>query len=698
MTRSVARAVIKRTMRRPIAEFFSSGLLLIAATAPSGAAPITPNFKAADIEQIAEAVSAATGKNFVIDPRAHGPATLLSATPMSPEAFYEAFLAILQVHGLVAVPAGSVIKIVPDANARQMPSIDLPARLDADADEMVTQVIDVRNVSAAQLVPILRPLIPQYGLLAAYPASNMLIVTDRANNVNRLVQIIRRIDQTGDQDVEIVPLQNASAAEIARIVSTVFQQQGAPDSGTPLKVVADERSNSVILSGDQPQRLRVRALVAHLDTPLQSGGDSQVRYLKFADAEKLVPKLKEQITGIAQASAGATGAPAGPQAVAEKGALIWADPDTNALIVTAPPKVMRAVMSIVDRLDIRRAQVLVEAVIVEVSADKTAGLGVNWAAWTEGSDGTQIPAGGFISPVGGVSAADIYTAIKGGSTDSSAAAKLNGTNFVLGKLTASGINVGAMVRAIRGDANTNIVATPSTVTMDNQEAELKVAQEVPFLTGQFQTPSSGGSSNPFSTIQRTEVGTILKVTPQIAAEGNLVVLKLSIESSSVEPTSVSSVDITTNKRTITTSVLVEDGGIVVLGGLIRDVASRSEQRVPFLGSIPLLGLAFKTRDRSATKSNLMIFIRPKILRDGVQTALATGAKYNYMLEEQRKADQRELLPLLPGVKSPRLPPLPAAAPDDAPKSETPKSEAPEAPKLEAPKPEAPDAGAAKPRD
>jgi general secretion pathway protein D len=503
----------------------------------------------------------------------------------------------------------------------------------------------------------------------------MLIVTDRANNVNRLVQIIRRIDQTGDQDVEIVPLQNASAAEIARIVSTVFQQQGAPDSGTPLKVVADERSNSVILSGDQPQRLRVRTLVAHLDTPLQTGGDSQVRYLKFADAEKLVPKLKEQITGIAQASAGATGAPAGPQAAAEKGALIWADPDTNALIVTAPPKVMRAVMSIVDRLDIRRAQVLVEAVIVEVSADKTAGLGVNWAAWTEGSDGTQIPAGGFISPVGGTSAADIYAALKGGST-SSAAATLNGTNFVLGKLTASGINVGAMVRAIRGDANTNIVATPSTVTMDNQEAELKVAQEVPFKTGEFQTSSSGSSSNPFSTIQRQEVGTILKVTPQIAAEGNLVVLKLSIESSSVETTSVSSVDITTNKRTIATSVMVEDGGIVVLGGLIRDSASRSEQRVPFLGNIPLLGLAFKTRDRSSTKSNLMIFIRPKILRDGVQTALATGAKYNYMIEEQRKADQRELLPLLPGVKSPRLQPLPAE-PTEAPKSEAPKSEAPD---------------------
>jgi general secretion pathway protein D len=474
-------------MHRPITSLSIGGLLFIAAA--THAAPVTPNFKDADIKQIAEAVSAATGKNFVLDPRVQGAATLLSAKPMSPDAFYEAFLAILQVHGLVAVPAGSVIKIVPDANARQMPSIELPTRLDADADEMVTQVIDVRNVSAAQLVPILRPLVPQYGHLAAYAGSNMLILTDRANNVARLMQIVRRIDQANDQDVEILPLQNASAADVARVVSTVFQQQAAPEAGgTPLKVVADERSNSVILSGDQSQRLRVRTLIAHLDTPLQAGGESQVRYLKFADAEKLVPKLKEQITGIAQASAGgAAGAAAAPQAVAEKNALIWADPDTNALIVTAPPKVMRAVMSIVDRLDIRRAQVLVEAVIVEVNADKTAGLGVNWAAWTESSDGTTIPAGGFISPVGGTSAADLAALFNGSATDSSAASKLNGTQFVLGKLTASGINFGAMVRAIRGDAHTNVIATPSALTMDNQEAEIKVAQEVPFLTGEFQT-------------------------------------------------------------------------------------------------------------------------------------------------------------------------------------------------------------------
>ena len=640
---------------------------------------ITPNFKDANLEQVAEAVSAATGKNFILDPRAHAQVTMLSASPMAPGAFYEAFLSILQVHGFAAVPAGDVIKIIPDVNARQVPSIDLPDHVSATSDEIVTQVIDVKNVSAAQLVPILRPMIPQYGHLAAYPASNVLIVSDRANNVSRIVNIIHRIDQVGDQDVEIAPLRNASAAEIVRVVNSLYQQTATEGGATPTKVVADERSNSVLIGGGQSQRLRVRMLVALLDTPLEAGGESQVRYLKFADAEKLAPKLKEQITGVAQATAGAgagagAGAQTSPQALADKSAMIWADPETNALIITAPPKMMHAVMSIVDKLDIRRAQVLVEAVIVEVSADKTADLGVNWAAWTDGSDGTSIPAGTFISPVGGASVLDLYsTAQSVASGTSSSTSSLTGTTLAIGKLAANGINFGAMIRAVRGDADTNVIATPSAVTMDNQEAELKVAQEVPFVTGQYQTTGST-STNPFTTVQREEVGTILKVTPQIAAEGNSVVLKISIESSSVASTSVSTVDITTNKRTVSTSVLTEDGGIVVLGGLIQNSATKSEQRVPFLGSIPLIGLAFKTRDSSSTKSNLMIFIRPKILRDGAQTAFETGAKYNYMLEEQRKADHRELLPLLPGVKAPLLPALP---PPQAPKSETPPPEASE---------------------
>ena len=312
-------------------------------------------------------MSAVTGKNFIVDPRVRAQVTMLSSTPMSPDAFYEAFLSILQVHGFVAVPSGDVIKIIPDANARQLPANDLPSRVSSTSDEIVTQVIAVKNVSAAQLVPILRPLIPQYGHLAAYPASNMLIISDRASNVNRMVRIIERIDQTGDEDIDVIPMQHASAAEVVRIVNSLYTTAAAEGGGMPtVKMVADERTNSVLVSGERSQRLRLKTLITHLDTPLEAGGDTQVRYLRYADAEKIATKLREQIQGIVAAAApGGAGAGGAPAAVAVAGAAgvdksvtIWAEPQTNALVVTAPPKIMRSVMAIVDRLDIRRAQVL----------------------------------------------------------------------------------------------------------------------------------------------------------------------------------------------------------------------------------------------------------------------------------------------------------------------------------------------------
>jgi general secretion pathway protein D len=631
---------------------------------------ITPNFKDADITQIAEAVSAATGKTFIVDPRVRAQVTMLSSTPMSPAAFYETFLSILQVYGFIAVPAGNVVKILPDANARQIPSVDLPDHVSATSDEIVTQVVDVKNVSAAQLVPILRPMIPQYGHLAAYPSSNILIISDRASNVNRMMRIIRRIDQVANQDPEIVPLQNASASEIVRVVNA-FYQGAAATEGVAVKVVADERSNSVLIGGDQSQRLRVRALVAHLDTPLEAGGDTRVRYLHYANAEKIAPKLKEQITGIAQAApggGGGAGAQGSPQALAEKGAMVWADPTNNALVITAPPKIMRAVMDIVDKLDIRRPQVLVEAIIAEVDVDKNAELGINWAAF---SNGQNIPAGAFVSPVGGTSIVDLAGAIQNPANASTTL--LQGTTIGIGRIAGTGVNFAAMVRAIRGDTNTNVVATPSAVTMDNQEAELKVAQEVPFITGQFTNTAATtggvtGGINPFQTIQRQEVGTILKVTPTISAEGNSVMLKISIESSSIGQKPAGAVDLVTNKRTITTTVLIEDGGVVVLGGLIEDNSVKGEQRVPYLGNIPLIGLLFKTRNASSTKNNLILFIRPKILRDPSQAAFETDLKYNYMMDQQKDLNRREALPLLPGVSRGKLDALP---PPPKPGSQTP---------------------------
>jgi general secretion pathway protein D len=632
---------------------------------------ITPNFRDADITQIAEAVSAATGKTFIIDPRVRAQVTMLSSTPMSPSAFYETFLSILQVYGFIAVPSGSVVKILPDANARQYPANDLPSRVSGTSDEMVTQVLEVKNVSAAQLIPILRPMVAQYGHMAAYPASNILIISDHASNVARMIRIINRIDQASGTEPEIVTLQNASVSEIVRVVNSLYTGGNAAEGGL-VKVVADERTNSVLIAGEQSQRLRVKALIAHLDTPVEAGGDTRVRYLHYADAEKIAPKLKEQITGIVQATAGPGGAPGaaggggGPAgAAAERNAMVWADPQNNALVITAPPRIMRAVMDIIDKLDIRRPQVLVEAIIAEVDVDKDAELGINWAAFSGGSN--SLPAAAFVSPVGGTSIVDLAQAVQNPANASTTL--LQGTTIGIGRIAGTGVNFAAMLRAIRGDTNTNVVATPSAVTMDNQEAELKVAQEVPFVTGQFTntTAVTGGTVNPFQTIQREEVGTILKVTPTISPEGSAVMLKIAIESSSIGQKPAGAVDLVTNKRTITTAVLIEDGGIVVLGGLIEDNSVKGEQRVPYLGNIPLIGMLFKTRNATSTKNNLILFIRPKILRDQAQAAYETDLKYNYMRDQQRSLDQKEALPLLPGVARGTLNELPPAPVPPAPK-------------------------------
>jgi general secretion pathway protein D len=328
---------------------------------------------------------------------------------------------------------------------------------------------------------------------------------------------------------------------------------------------------------------------------------------------------------------------------------------------------MKQIMGILDKLDIRRSQVLVEAILVEVNADKTADFGVNWAEFTRGNG--NVPASSFVSPVGGSSIVDLANSVAGLAAGTATTASLpTGATVAVGRLAAGGLNFAAMIRAIRGDSDSNVISTPSTMTLDNQEAEIKVAEEVPFITGSFTNTGAGnaGSVNPFQTVQREEVGTILKVTPQIAAEGDAVVMKISIEDSSVLPTSVSSVDITTAKRTITTNVLIDDGGVVVLGGLISHSNTRSDTKIPVLGSIPLLGNLFKTRAGEAKKNNLMIFIRPKILRDPYQAAVQTDSKYNYMLDLQKKYNKGEVdVPILPHTQKPLLPPAPPIPPPNA---------------------------------
>jgi general secretion pathway protein D len=602
-------------------------------------AAITPNYRNVDISTVIEAVSAVTGKNFIVDPRVKASVTMVSNTPLSSDAFYEAFLSILQVYGYVALPAGDVIKILPDANARQMPALDLPGAGYSGGDDIVTQVVNVENVQAAQLVPILRPLIPQYGHLAAHPASNMLIISDRAANVNRMVRIIQRIDNAGDDDIQIINLQHASAGEVVRVLSSLMQASG-PESAQ-INMVADERTNSVLVSGDRGTRLKLQSLIAHLDTPLEDVGNTRVRYLRYSNATDLATKLNEQVSGVISAS-GSAGAGAAPASRSnDSGIIIWAEEETNALVITAPPKTMRTLMAILDKLDIQRAQVSVEAILVAMRFDKAAELGVTWALL---NDETAVGATRFSNTTPGV--LDLIGAATSGDPITAAGAISNGVAMGIGSINNSGTSFAVLLKALNSDSDSNIISTPSIITLDNEEAEIRVAQEVPFRTGEFtNTGGSAGLVNPFTTIERKDVGIVLKITPQIN-EGDMVMLKIDQEASDIAASVEGASDLITNKRSIHTTVLVQDGGIVVLGGLTQNTLTETEQRVPILGSIPFVGALFRSSTTDNNKNNLMIFIRPKILRDANQYAIETDTKYRFMrdLQIDQAADGISLMP------------------------------------------------------
>ena len=612
---------------------------------------ITPNYKEADIRQIVEAVSAVTDRNFIIDPRVNAKVTMLSKTPMTPDAFYEAFLAILEVHQLAAMQSGDIIKIIPNATARQYGS---PMGTDRSAgdDDIVTQVIQVNNVGAAQLVPILRPLIPQFGHLAAHPGSNMLIISDRAGNVARMVSIIRRIDLSSDDDIEVIPLQHASSAEVVRVLTALTQQPRADGAPVSTSLVADARTNSVLVGGDKSDRLRLRTLITHLDTPLEDGGDTQVRYLRYADAEELATKLQQhfQSQATAQAAAGGAAAPTQNSEVS-----VWADTQTNAIVVNAPPKMMRSLMQIVDKLDIRRAQVLVEAIIVEVLAEKTAELGITWAV--EGAASTT-PIGATNFPSFGSGVVQLAGAAAGGGETPVDPGSLIGEGITMGigRISNTGVSFAAILRALEGDADTNIISTPSLVTTDNEEASLNVGQEVPFLTGSFSnTGGNVGAVNPFQTIQREQIGVKLTITPQIN-EGNSLLLKINQEISSIAQSVEGATDLITNQRIVETTVIVDDGQVLVLGGLLEDVLRESEQRVPILGSIPVLGALFRAQTTDKVKTNLLVFIRPKILRDAATISTETNAKYNIIKDILDKTNE-DGINLMPKEEAFTLPPF-----------------------------------------
>ncbi len=660
------------TMFKPLLK--SAILSLAVATATMSPAHLyaqdgtfTLNLKNADIHSLIQTVSRQSGRNFVVDPRVKARVTVISSTPLNADELYETFLSVLQVHGYAAVPSGDLTKIVPDVNAKQGP---VPAYTDAtsSSDQLVTKVIKVANVPAAQLVPILRPLVPQQGHLAAYASTNTLIVTDRASNIERLTTIINGIDRPDNDEVEIVRLSHASASEIIRIMQSL-QSRGGQIDGTPgsVRFAADERTNSILLSGDPTVRARTRGIIMNLDTPVESGGNTRVVYLRYANA----PDLLAILTGVSagQAKIGTSsdstdgtaavpntnGTPAAgtqPAAVPTASLIrratqesdrpnvdIQADEDTNALIITAPPDEMRSILAVVEQLDIRRAQVLVEAIIAELSTNNSSQLGVNFAV-----DGTNDNRPAAYTNLGGATQSLVGTVASGG------AALTQGLSLALGRFGSDGIDFGVLLSAIASDTDNNILSTPTLVTMDNQEAEIVVGQNVPFVTG---TQLSSSNDNPFQTIERQDIGISLKVKPQIN-EGDNIKMEIEQEVSDVSNTAISgATDITTNKRSIKTTVLVEDRQTLVLGGLIDDQINDTREKVPFLGDIPLLGSLFRYRTTSKSKRNLMVFLHPTILRDPESADFYSRSKYDDLrtaqlgLFDNEKQFNDKLKPVLP---------------------------------------------------
>jgi len=623
---------------------------------------LTPNYRDADIRVIADQVQQVIGRPIIIDPRVRAQVTVLSNAPMTPDAFYKLFEATLNVHGFVALDSGSAIEIVPDANARF-----------GEGQDYISQAIVLENINAAQLVPILRPLLPQSAHLAAHPASNSLIVADRPQNIQRMMRLIQRMDKAGTSEIEVIALENAAADEVVRMLSSLNQAAQASGGTPPVQVIADNRTNSVLLSGSSNSRLQYRALIAHLDTPSAQGGNTQVVYLKYADAEDLATKLQSQFGSAGGAAGGGGAKPPGAEGggAANTGPVtIWADPGTNALVINAPERVRQDMLAVIKQIDIPRLQVAVDAIIVELSQQKSAQLGVTWAI---GGGNTAAGLTNFSATTGG-----IVQLGQAGSSTGSAAANLirDGITMAVGKVSDAGTSWAAILQALAGDADTNIVSTPHIVTLDNEEAEIKVGQEVPFVTGQYtNTGAANGAVNPFQTIQRQQVGTRLKITPQIN-EGNGVKLTIEQETSSLSGGSAGAVDLVTNTRTITTSVFVNDGDVLVLGGLIDDQMRQSDQHVPGIGKIPGLGWLFRAHKSEHDKSNLMVFIRPTILHNAADARFATGEKYSYIQELQRQMAATPM-PLMKNEQQTVLPPLPAGPEESLAPSQQPGNAAPQ---------------------
>jgi len=702
MFRSVPGALACFGLIMASAAFGQAPAPALATAAPSpgiasadGDEKITVNFVNADIQSVIKAVGQQTGRNFILDPRVTGTVNIVSERPVSRDLLYQIFLSALRVQGYAAVEGDGFVKIVPEAEAKTSagPVGEQAARI--PGDRIVTQVFILQNENAVQLVPVLRPLVTANNFIAAYPANNAIVITDYATNVRRIGEIIRAVDLPSAGEVQVIRLQNASAIDIAgilqRVVPETVPSPTAPGSPAKAAIAVDPRTNSLIVRGESPALLsRIKALAAGLDTPGAGAGNIFVVPLRNAEAAKIAETLRALLSGeSASRSTSSTtsftpaGAPSGTtpatttsssttagSTTAPPASTIQAYQPTNSLIITASEPVYRNLRAVIDKLDERRAQVYVEALVVELTLGKAAEFGVQWQGLSNLTANGRGVVGGtnFSTAPGGFAGTNILgaTAALSGTLASLASlgpglnlGVVNGTiNVTQPDGTVVRVaNLGVLARAFEGDSNSNVLSTPNILTLDNEEAKLLVGQNVPFITGSY-TPTAGSATNPLQTIERKDIGITLRVRPTITEAGTV---KLGIfeEVSSVtnDKTLVQSADIITNKRSIETTVLADDGQIVVLGGLIQDDKELNIDKVALLGDIPYLGALFRYQSRTHRRTNLMVFLRPVVLKDANAAKPLTLDRYEYIRNLQNEARQPGDL-VLPAEPPTQLPPMP----------------------------------------
>lgn len=624
--------------------------------APSMAQEYTVNLKDTEIQEFIQFVADVTGTTIVVDPSVKGKVKVISSKPVSKSELYDLFLSILDVHGYTAVRTGNVIRIIQNKDARSSPVEVLEGGDGLSNDEYVTQVIRLENVSAAKLIPVLRPLVPQQAHMAAYAPSNAIIISDVRSNINRILEVIDRMDQSAVRTTEVIKLRYAVAEDVVQMLQTLEKKnkgEGA-EADEEVTLVADKRTNSVVVTADELNGQRIKDLVSYLDTPLEQSGNVKVIYLEYANAKEVAEVLTRVMQNITRMDEAGD-----RKRSTDSNSTIEADEGTNALIITADADEMAALEAVIARLDIRRAQVLIEAIIVEMDVNEGQELGLQWLfANDSGVFGSNISSStaqrnqnaAIANAILGESGAneDISVGTLAGSLS-----QVPGTTLGWGVVD-SDLSMAVILNALEKQGNSNILSTPSLLTLDNEEAYITVGQNVPFITGSYS--NTGGANtvqNPFQTIERENVGITLKVTPQVN-EGDSVVLDIVQEISSLTGTVLSASDLITNERKIETKVLASDGDVIILGGLVRDDVQDSEQGVPILMDIPLLGRLFRNDVVNVTKQNLLVFIRPSIVRDQEALRGATAEKYRYIQEQQMERRARGLmflddgnLPVLP---------------------------------------------------